>query len=53
MANRRKDSLRERIREIRKEEPHLTYKEIALKVKLKDRQWVYYYLKDERKNKAR
>lgn len=47
MANKRKDSLRQKIRELKKEDKTKTYKQIAEEVGLPDRQWVYYYLKKD------
>jgi predicted DNA-binding transcriptional regulator AlpA len=47
MANKRKDNLREEIRKLKKENKNITLKEIAKAVGLKDRQWVYYYLKKD------
>lgn len=44
MANKRKDSLREKIRKLKGK---MTYKEIAKEVGLPDRQWVYYYMKKD------
>lgn len=47
LANKRKDKLREKIRELKKKDKTLTYKQIAEEVGLRDRQWVYYYLKHD------
>ena len=49
MAKRRRDDLRGDIWELYIKHPDWTLRRIAIEVGLKDRQWVWYYVKDAKK----